>query len=78
MMVQVALDVLDARLAAVKVEMAVALVLVGLPGVGVMCRMLMKLLRFLGIVAWTMGGVVVLMSPSWQSEAEVGRWLIPS
>ena len=75
---RVVLDGLDALLAAVKLGMVAPLVLVGLPGVGVMFRMLMALPLFLGIVAWTMGGVVVLMSPSWQSEAEVGRWLIPS
>ena len=72
------LDVLDALLAAVKVGMVAPQVLVGLSKVGVTFRMLMALPRFLGIVAWTMGGVVVLMTPSWQSEAELGRRLIPS
>jgi len=76
--VRVVLTVLDALSMMEKVGMAVALVLVGLSEVGVMFRMLMALLLFLGIVAWIMGGVVVLMTPSWQSEAEVGRWLISS
>lgn len=74
-MVRVVLTVLDALLAAVKVEMAVTQ---GLTEVGVMFRMLMVLPLFLGRVTWIMGGVPVLMTPLWQSEAEVGRWLISS
>jgi len=73
--VRVVLTVLDALLAAVKVEMAVTQ---GLTEVGVMFRMLMVLPLFLGRVTWIMGGVAVLMTPSWQSEADVGRWLISS
>ena len=74
----VVLDVLDALLTVEELEMVVALVLVGLPGVGVMFRMLTALPRFLGRVTWIVGGVAVLMTPSWQSEADVGRWLISS
>ena len=75
---RVVLDGLDALLTVEKVEMVVTLVLVGLPGVGVMSCMLMALPLSLGRVTWTMGGVVALMTPSWQSEVEVGRWLISS